>query len=920
MNNKNLTKPNIFPKKLLSSASSLNKPQNKSFSMGIYNSYGKREVPHYNKLIHNLSDDRLSIYKPVSSSLRKKLVQKQSHKITQQRVSDLISAPIPQNIKDEDFYWKHYYYLHSLDSANNIFQSDVTNMKIWTLLDIIQLKQKIQTNNKSTHLYTEKNDGVISILEKIQELYERKKQKVPLQSTIEMELKLGLYATEIVYNTTNLTDSDYNNTDTLIKNPLLNLINTIYSCYFTDPYSDFQLLVCKSPILLRSLELLRNEILKKFTLYHFSLIDKERKKKHIHHFSSLFSYSLPLLKPQESHFNPTNPSMVQWKNDWWCMIRKVNYSFSQGNGTYIPAQFKGLSETKNILVQYRLDGNKLNPLKQWSLNENIPSNIIQSLHCKGIEDIRLFVYKNELFFNAVCCQLNSKSIPEMIIGKLSAPDSSIKTITIEKWGKCVINSESLQPEKNWLYISPESLQIATKNNNTITFLYKINQGMLLLAKVDISSLINLQQTPLTSLYSLPTIIIPFTKISNPFEWRGSSAPQLIPETKQSVLSVHYHNKSRFYWQVLLIMDQQGNICEWSDPFTMTQITEKETQEGNYKVDFLMSMSFIDSDQILFTWGNNDKYAKYHILSWKHIRNTLKFYKNIIELNNENLKQIQDQTNPLFDIVIPVGYKDKERYKECVRNIQTHLKGKYNIIFVVSPLSSKELDIEIDMENKIYNGQIRYINEYDPIYPFKDIQTFMKKIFPHFDSSRLGWYKQQLIKLYSPLVIPDITDRVLWCDSDVLFQKSVDFFSKNREESQYDQIMLTIANENHMPYFQHIQKLIPELTKQNNFSGVAHHMMVYKPILQDLFQRIECYHKMPFWQAFLSVILSEHVNLSGASEYEIYYNYVLKHYPDIYKIVEREWVNTVPLQEYLKISKTNSNTNSKIDYYACHSHL
>ena len=36
------------------------------------------------------------------------------------------------------------------------------------------LKQKIQTNNKSTHLYTEKNDGVISILEKIQELYERK--------------------------------------------------------------------------------------------------------------------------------------------------------------------------------------------------------------------------------------------------------------------------------------------------------------------------------------------------------------------------------------------------------------------------------------------------------------------------------------------------------------------------------------------------------------------------------------------------------------------------------------------------------------------------------------------------------------------------------------------------------------------------
>ena len=52
-------------------------------------------------------------------------------------------------------------------------------------------------------------------------------------------------------------------------------------------------------------------------------------------------------------------------------------------------------------------------------------------------------------------------------------------------------------------------------------------------------------------------------------------------------------------------------------------------------------------------------------------------------------------------------------------------------------------------------------------------------------------------------------------------------------------------------------------------------------INSLFRLIEEYHNKPFWVAFLDCVAGN--NGSGASEYEIYFNYMLKYYPNNIKI-------------------------------------
>jgi hypothetical protein len=66
------------------------------------------------------------------------------------------------------------------------------------------------------------------------------------------------------------------------------------------------------------------------------------------------------------------------------------------------------------------------------------------------------------------------------------------------------------------------------------------------------------------------------------------------------------------------------------------------------------------------------------------------------------------------------------------------------------------------------------------------------------------------------------------------------------------------------------------------------MLFNRKVLIELIERVEEYHQKDFWDIFLdSVVLKTG---SGASEYEIYFNYVMNNKQDLVRVRPLQWNN------------------------------
>ena len=238
-------------------------------------------------------------------------------------------------------------------------------------------------------------------------------------------------------------------------------------------------------------------------------------------------------------------------------------------------------------------------------------------------------------------------------------------------------------------------------------------------------------------------------------------------------------------------------------------------------------------------------------------------------------------NDIFDIVICVGPNDKDKIYTQIEFTKKNIIGYRNIYLICYD------------PNIIIDGCIT-INE--NIFPFS-IENISKI---HGKLKRNGWYLQQLLKLYALIIIPEILDTCLVLDADTFFLKPTVFIKNNK-------CLYNFGTEYHEPYFTHMLKLDKELIKvYKNKSGICHHMMFEKKYVNELINKIEEKHNDKFYNIFLKMVTD--FNESGASEYEIYFNYVFKNY-----------VNNVEIR-YLNWSNSNSKTlniNSDFDYISCH---
>ncbi len=213
------------------------------------------------------------------------------------------------------------------------------------------------------------------------------------------------------------------------------------------------------------------------------------------------------------------------------------------------------------------------------------------------------------------------------------------------------------------------------------------------------------------------------------------------------------------------------------------------------------------------------------------------------------------TDPI-DVVIPCDEKDLLTLDLCIDGIRKQCKQVRRVIVVSQKKLTDKAEWfderlypfqKADIALAIFNGDIKAARNYMSGW------------------NRLGWIYQQLLKLYAPYVIPEISSNVLVLDSDTIFLNPVQFI--NSEGEPY----FTAAGEHIEPYFEHMKCLLPWLKRETSYSGICHHMLFQKCVLDDLFHLIEEQHHKTPWKAISGCITS--YGWACLSEYEIYFNFI-----------------------------------------------
>ncbi len=252
---------------------------------------------------------------------------------------------------------------------------------------------------------------------------------------------------------------------------------------------------------------------------------------------------------------------------------------------------------------------------------------------------------------------------------------------------------------------------------------------------------------------------------------------------------------------------------------------------------------------------------------------------IFSLTNALEKVTYTFSKEPIDVVIPCHPKDAEHLDRAIESIKKYVQGVRSI----KVISSEQC-----------TDQAEWIDE--KVFPFNK-ESIALEIFKSKEAaawqlskprSRMGWIYQQFLKLFSLFYIPNISSNVLIVDADVVFLQPISFMQANGAG------LYAVGSEFNPDYFAHAGRILPDLKrrKYKAYSGVVHHMLFQRPVLEDLFDLIQKYHGLAPWVAIArSIPLDEQNDMafSAMSEYEIYFNFVFFR-TDQVKIRHVRWTN------------------------------
>lgn len=252
----------------------------------------------------------------------------------------------------------------------------------------------------------------------------------------------------------------------------------------------------------------------------------------------------------------------------------------------------------------------------------------------------------------------------------------------------------------------------------------------------------------------------------------------------------------------------------------------------------------------------------------------------------------------IDVVIPCHKKDKITLNLVIDGIKKNVKNLGRIIVVSSERLSDQAEWFDEKNYPFTKRKLAY-----RIFKNKEqAKEFMKS-----PKTRIGWIFQQMLKTYSMFVIPNISSNVLIVDADTIFLRPVEFQDPATGAGLYNP-----GNEYHIPYFTHLSKVLPGFRKVfPQYSGISHHMLFQRSVMEALFAEIKQAHNKEPWKVFCDMVDKKELFSSCMCiEYELYFNYVFSQCDQV-KIRHLKWDN-VPFYKF------NTYKNAGYDYLSCHS--
>jgi len=240
-------------------------------------------------------------------------------------------------------------------------------------------------------------------------------------------------------------------------------------------------------------------------------------------------------------------------------------------------------------------------------------------------------------------------------------------------------------------------------------------------------------------------------------------------------------------------------------------------------------------------------------------------------------------NTMFDVVIPLGPNDIKHFGQQLEHTRKYVIG-YRRIYIVAfdPDAINGGDSVDGTSSSSYDGDSVIVVP-ESVFPFSKNTVSVY----HGANSRNGWYFQQLLKMYAWAYLDGLLDRYLVVDADTFF------VNPTRFETSDGKCLYNFAHEYNPPYFEHMARMSPIFTRTYELSGICHHMLFETGVVKEIIGLVEAAQKgKRFWEVFLECVDVglRHGIGSGASEYELYFHYIMKTRLDEVEIRELVWDN------------------------------
>lgn len=209
----------------------------------------------------------------------------------------------------------------------------------------------------------------------------------------------------------------------------------------------------------------------------------------------------------------------------------------------------------------------------------------------------------------------------------------------------------------------------------------------------------------------------------------------------------------------------------------------------------------------------------------------------------------DFPNDPIDVVMIASPKDQATLDLCIQGIKDNCSRIGRIIVISStPLTDKAEWYDV--------GRFLF-----------DKQAFAMELSSYDESIAkslsVDRYYEQMLKLYAPLVIPDISSNVLMLAPNTIFVNPVEFTGPNGAG------FYATEKDVHEHSFVQCRRLIPGFKPAfDGQANVEDFILYQKPVLQDLFNTIKENQSIDPWKA----ICRTNDFSDEASEYELYFNF------------------------------------------------